>query len=143
MPWNKNDYPASMKNLSKDVRHKAIEIGNALVDEGNMKEGIAIATAISRAKDWAHNHGKDESNKTQSGSTDVKHHGYDQYVIPTDKGWAVKRENATRKQYFDSKPDAVKAAKERAKKHNSSVTIQKKDGTIQNRVSYNPNNTGK
>ncbi|MET3321415.1 UNVERIFIED_ORG: uncharacterized protein YdaT [Peribacillus simplex] len=34
MPWNKNDYPDSMKNLDKDVREKATEIANALLDEG-------------------------------------------------------------------------------------------------------------
>ena len=58
MPWTKNDYPNSMKNLPDEVRNKAIEIGNALLDEKNMDEGIAIATAISRAKDWAANRGK-------------------------------------------------------------------------------------
>jgi len=58
MPWTKKDYPNSMKNLPAAVRNKAVEIANALLDERNMDEGIAIATAISRAKDWAENHGK-------------------------------------------------------------------------------------
>jgi uncharacterized protein YdaT len=53
MPWTKTNYPNSMKNLPAAVRSKAIEIGNALLGEGKMEEGIAIATAISRAKDWA------------------------------------------------------------------------------------------
>jgi uncharacterized protein YdaT len=43
-----------MKKLPVAVRNKAIEIGNALLRERRqMEEGIAIATAISRAKDWA------------------------------------------------------------------------------------------
>lgn len=141
MPWTKKDYPNSMKNLSGSVRNKAIEIGNALVEEGNMKEGIAIATAISRAKDWAAGHHKNAKSNSRSKTTDKKHHGYDQYVIPTEKGWAVKREGASRNQYFDTKNEAISMGKERAKKHNASVTIQRKDGTIQNRYSYNPNNT--
>ena len=58
MPWTKTDYPVSMKNLPEAVRNKAIEIANALLEEKNMDEGIAIATAISRAKDWAETHGK-------------------------------------------------------------------------------------
>jgi uncharacterized protein YdaT len=58
MPWTKTDYPDSIKNLPTEVRNKAIEIGNALIEEGKMQEGIAIATAISRAKDWAAEHGK-------------------------------------------------------------------------------------
>ncbi|CAH0270948.1 hypothetical protein SRABI80_03467 [Peribacillus frigoritolerans] len=49
MPWNKNDYPNSMKNLDKDVREKAIEIANALLDEG-YEDGKAIPIAIDRAK---------------------------------------------------------------------------------------------
>jgi len=49
MPWDKNNYPDSMKNLDKDVREKAIETANALLDDG-MKEGRAIAIAISQAK---------------------------------------------------------------------------------------------
>ncbi|MCK1991111.1 hypothetical protein [Peribacillus muralis] len=49
MPWNKNDYPDSMKNLDKEVREKAIEIANALLDEG-YEDGKAIPIAIDRAK---------------------------------------------------------------------------------------------
>ncbi len=52
MPWTKTDYPNAMKNLPAAVRKKAIEIANALIEAGKMEEGIAIATAISRAKDW-------------------------------------------------------------------------------------------
>ena len=51
MPWTKRNYPDSMKNLPAPVRNKAIEIGNALIEESDMDEGIAIATAISRAKE--------------------------------------------------------------------------------------------
>ena len=52
MPWTNSDYPDAMKNLPTEVRKKSIEIANALLEETKMKEGIAIATAISRAKDW-------------------------------------------------------------------------------------------
>ncbi|MBT33737.1 MAG: hypothetical protein CMO01_29080 [Thalassobius sp.] len=57
MPWNKKEYPNSMKNLKPRVRNKAIEIGNAIMDEGKMKdEGRIIATSISKAKEWDENH---------------------------------------------------------------------------------------
>ncbi len=49
MPWSKTDYPASMKNLPGDVRNKAIEIANALLEDGN-DEGRSIAIAIDRAR---------------------------------------------------------------------------------------------
>lgn len=53
MPWNKNNYPDSFKNLNEKTRNKAIEIGNALLEKENMDEGRAIAIATSKAKEWA------------------------------------------------------------------------------------------
>jgi len=53
MPWNKNNYPDSFKNLNEKTRNKAIEIGNALLEKEDMDEGRAIAIATSKAKEWA------------------------------------------------------------------------------------------
>jgi uncharacterized protein YdaT len=142
MPWTKNDYPVSMKNLPDEVREKAIEIGNAILEDRNMDEGIAIATAISRAKDWAANRGKDIESKTaDSRSTDVKRHGEDRYVIPYGKNkWAIKNEGTERaEKIFDYKKEAVKQARKEARESNASLTIQKRTGKVQQRVSYNPN----
>ena len=73
MPWTKNNYPVAMKNLPKEVRDKAVEIANALLIEKNMEEGIAIATGISHAKEWAANRGKPaESPKGASYRSDEK-----------------------------------------------------------------------
>jgi uncharacterized protein YdaT len=52
MPWNSTYFPTSMKHLPPLVREKAIEIANALLDEG-MDEGKAIRIAIAKAKEWA------------------------------------------------------------------------------------------
>jgi uncharacterized protein YdaT len=52
LPWNQNYYPRSMTNLSPEVRLKAIEIANALLEEG-YEEGRAIRIAIAKAKEWA------------------------------------------------------------------------------------------
>ncbi len=142
MPWTKNDYPPSMKNLPDAVRNKAVEIANALLEEKSMGEGIAIATAISRAKDWAANRGKEtESKSANSRSTDVKQHGQDRYVVPhEDNTWAIKNEGAKRvEKVFESKQEAVKQAKKEARESNASLTIQKRTGKVQQRVSYNPN----
>lgn len=57
MPWTKKDYPESMKNLSETVRNKAIEIANALLDEG-YDEDRAIPIGISQAEKWAENRDK-------------------------------------------------------------------------------------
>ena len=143
MPWTKKDYPDSMKNLPAEVRNKAIEIANALLEERHMDEGIAIATAISRAKDWAVHHGKNTDTEKSGKSTDVKKHGEDRFVNPTDEGWEVKKEGSSRSEKFDVKKEAVKAAREEAKDNNASVTIKVKDGKIDESTSYNPNNSGK
>lgn len=144
MPWTKNDYPASMKNLPAEARNKAVEIANALLDEGKMKESILIPTAISRAKDWAANHHKKTENKGSSKSTDKKEHGEDRYVSPLDDGgWAIKKESSKGvEQKFQLKKEAVKEARKEAKDAKASLTIQGKDGKVQKRHSYNPNNTG-
>ena len=55
MPWSSVYYPDSMKHLPDDVREKAIDIANALLDEG-MDEGKAIRIAIAKAKEWAERH---------------------------------------------------------------------------------------
>lgn len=144
MPWTKTDYPNSMKNLPSAVRNKAIEIGNALLDEGEMEEGIAIATAISRAKDWAAEHGKKVQDPERSKITDVKIHGQDRVVIPYEDKWAIKIEGHTKvEKTFDTKEEAVKQARKETKKVNGSLTIQRKTGKVEKRISYNPKNTGR
>lgn len=52
MPWTSAAYPVSMKNLPPEVRLKAVEIANALLESGR-PEGQAIRIAIVRAKQWA------------------------------------------------------------------------------------------
>lgn len=146
MPWTKRTYPVSMKNLPMSVRVKAIEIANALLEEKRMKEGIAIATAISRAKDWAANRGKKtDSKSTATRPTDVKQHGEDRYVIPYKESlWAVKKEGAKRvEKSFDNKQEAIKLARKEARESNASLTIQAKSGKVQQRISYNPNRRGR
>jgi uncharacterized protein YdaT len=141
MPWTKEDYPDSMKNLPVEVRNKAIEIANALLEEREMDEGIAIATGISRAKDWAVNHNLEiEPTSQDSKTTDVKEHGEDRYVIPYEGKWAVRSESSDRvEKTFDHKVEAVRYGRAAARKSNASLTIQKKSGRVQQRISYNPN----
>ena len=55
MPWDTNNYPDSMNNLDESTRNKAVEIANALLEEG-MNKGKAIAIATKKAKEWKKNH---------------------------------------------------------------------------------------
>jgi uncharacterized protein YdaT len=45
-------YPPSMRRLPPEVRQKAIEIANALLDDG-YEEGRAIRIGIAAARRWA------------------------------------------------------------------------------------------
>ena len=58
MPWTADRYPVSMRRLPSFVRLKAIEIANALLDEGH-DEGQAIRIGIAKAKEWALRHACD------------------------------------------------------------------------------------
>lgn len=108
-----------------------------------MEEGIMIATAISRAKDWAIEHGKSIRPVVGTRVTDVKKHGEDRYVIPYENEWAIKVEGKPRvEKVFHYKKEAVKQAAKEAKNANGSLTIQKKTGKVERKVSYNPLNTG-
>lgn len=55
MPWTPTRYPPAMRRLPLPVRLKAIEIANALLDEGH-DEGRAIRIGIAKAKEWASRH---------------------------------------------------------------------------------------
>ena len=52
MPWDEAHFPRSMQNLPAAVRAKAIEIANALLEEG-YDDGSAIRIAIAKAREWA------------------------------------------------------------------------------------------
>ncbi len=118
MPWNKNNYPNSMKNLDNRVRDKAIDIANALLEE-DYEEGRAIPIAISQAKKWAEKHDDDQL-------------GDDIHVIPHPRGWAVRRENGERASFvMDTKGEARKKAMEMAIDEQVDVVIHDNDGEIQ------------
>ncbi|MEK4662695.1 DUF2188 domain-containing protein [Priestia sp. FSL H7-0729] len=150
MPWNKQDYPVSMKNLKPRVRHKAIEIANALLDEG-YEEGRSIAIATAKAEEWDENHPTPESSKSdstsssehaepkKSSSTGRRHSepvssskSHDNiHVVPTDSGWAIKEEGkSTYLSTFDTKAEAVDKAKAHSSKQNIRAIIHNQDGQI-------------
>ena len=52
MPWSEEHYPPAMSHLPWEVRHKAIEIANALLRQ-SMEEGKAIRIAVGCAHHWA------------------------------------------------------------------------------------------
>ncbi|WP_145408409.1 DUF2188 domain-containing protein [Paenibacillus xylanexedens] len=147
MPWNKHDYPVSMKNLEPRIRHKAIEIANALLEDG-YEEGRAIPIATAKAEEWAENHPESHNSNSSSGkksdhrqssSTERRHSepvasskSHDNiHVVPTDSGWAIKEEGKSSYQStFDTKTEAVDAAKALSHKQNIRAIIHNQDGQI-------------
>lgn len=61
MPWTKENYPVSLKNLKPVVRDKAIEIANALKRKEKYSDQRAIAIATEQAENWYTNDHPKES----------------------------------------------------------------------------------
>ncbi len=64
MPWYNGDHPPSYKNQPVKLRNKAVEIANALLEEG-AEEGIAIATGLKRAREFFRNGEKEQETKKE------------------------------------------------------------------------------
>lgn len=60
MPWSEERYPASMKHMPAWIRRKAIDIANALLEEG-YGDSRAIRIAIAKAKEWAARRDRDSA----------------------------------------------------------------------------------
>ncbi|MEZ4521755.1 MAG: DUF2188 domain-containing protein [Thermomicrobiales bacterium] len=122
MPWTRIDYPATFKNMRSDVREKAIDIANELLDQYEEPRAIRIATA--QAKEWARN-------RNIEIWTDEKPTGKDQHVLPHDRGWAVQAEESQQAtKVFRIKEEALDRARDIARNQNSNVVIHAADGKI-------------
>ncbi len=70
-------------------------------------------------------------------SSKSKPRTWHQHVVPYKDAWAIRREGNTRITSKHRKQStAIRKAKSIAKKHNADVIIQREDGTIRDRVSY-------
>lgn len=138
MPWTKSDYPDSMKNLNEYTRLKAIDIANAMVENG-YEEKRAIPIAINQAKEWY----EDASNKEKSDlkEKDITDHKKDENssvglkdedVIveysEEDKSWRVISKGAKRADSLhNTKKEAVKRAEEIIEYRDAKIIKKKKE----------------
>jgi uncharacterized protein YdaT len=130
MPYTYDDYPNTMKNLSPDVRKKAIDILNKLIEEKNMDSGMAIATSISKAREWASKTGRTGSDKTQGASGEIR-------IKSHKKGWAVQKEGSSQASFvFDTKDEAIDKGRQMARENNMDLKIYKEDGSLQEEREY-------
>lgn len=151
MPWDTNDYPSSFKNLDTAVRKKAIDIANAMVDEG-YDEGRAIPIATEQAKEWYENADQKEINQVKQLSDEQLKERDDngtssssrpelldkgEHVVSHEDGWAVQTEDAKQpSNVYEKKQDAVDRAEEIAQNKGTQVIIHKKDGSIQDKKTF-------
>ncbi|UOQ43867.1 DUF2188 domain-containing protein [Halobacillus salinarum] len=150
MPWDTNDYPSSLKNLDTAVRNKAIDIANAMLDQG-YNESRAIPIATEQAKEWYENAGQQEIKQVeQMSNKDLRGRDADdeessrpelldkgEHVVPHEDGWAVQAADAKKPdKVFKRKEDAVDRAKEVAKNKGTPIIIHDQDGNIQDQSSY-------
>ncbi|HLR32273.1 MAG TPA: hypothetical protein VK074_07280 [Fodinibius sp.] len=52
MKWTFENHGADLKNLEPQVREKALEIANHLMEEEDYSEGEAIKQAVKEAQEW-------------------------------------------------------------------------------------------
>lgn len=148
MPWNMKDFPASMKNLDKLTRKKAIDIANALLDEG-YPDSRAIPIAIDQAKEWYENASESERRtfeKEKNPSKSDKHDtnpragkllDSDMIVEYAEEQWIVKSKGAKKaSNHFDTKKEAIEKGKQVAQNKESTLVIYKKDGTKEKEIDY-------
>jgi uncharacterized protein YdaT len=141
MPWTYQDYPASMKNLMAEVRRKAIDIANALLDEG-YEEGRAIAIATAQAEKWAQRRDKQIVKKNSTGMTGqaVAEKSEDNHPIhvlpnPKEEGWIAKQDQKRIAQGKD-KNDVIRKAQEKAKAQHTELQIHNEDGKVVHEEDY-------
>lgn len=135
MPWTMKDYPESWKNLDRLERRKAIDIGNAMLEDG-YKESEVIPIATSQAEKWYKNASEKDLEKLQhqsvtqhekSSSANPKLNKHDVHVYYEDDMWKVKTETAQQAyDTFRNKEEAVKRAKEIAENKNTNVITHQK-----------------
>src|SRR5699024_7963524 len=139
MTWDMNDYPASMKNMDQLVRKKAIDIANALEEEGYDEDRL-IPIAQSQAGEWFDNASEKEKKEFKdapdpskgdehdaSGNPDLVDN--DVEVVYEDDKWKVQTVGAKRPdKTIEYKVDVVYRAEvvDRNKKRISNIVT--KDG---------------
>ncbi len=125
MPWNKDNYPDAMKNLSSATRNKANDIANSLLNE-DYEEGRAISIAIATAKNRA-----ESSNKKES------HDSEEYHILPHPDGWAIRKTNAEKASFvFDNKELALDKAENMMKDKGGRLVIHDHEGNIQRHKNY-------
>lgn len=125
MSWTIANYPSSMKHLDTELRVRAIEVANSLLEE-HYEEGRAIAIVVAQAQLWA--------NSLYDGSERPLFE-QDVHVVPHPQGWAVRRAHARKASFvFPSMSEAKEKALQISREDCVNVVVHDTDGRIQSRM---------
>lgn len=137
MAYTMNDYPDSLKNLERLERRKAIDIINAMLEDG-YDENRAIPIGTEQAQEWYKNASEDDLKKLEN--KDLQKHDDDDdsrgpelidndvEVYFEEDEWKVKTVGAKKASVtFDKKKDAEKRAKEIADNRGTKVKVHNKN----------------
>lgn len=137
MAYTMNDYPDSLKNLERLERRKAIDIINAMLEDG-YDENRAIPIGTEQAQEWYKNASDDDLKKLEN--KDLQKHDDDDdsrgpelidndvEVYFEEDEWKVKTVGAKQASAtYDKKTDAEKRAKEIADNRGTNVKVHNKN----------------
>lgn len=137
MPYTTKDYPSSLKNLEKIERRKAIDIINAMLEEG-YDESRAIPVGTEQAQEWYKNASEDEIEELEN--KNITQHeddpdskgpelaDNDVEVFFEDKEWKVQTKGADKaSDTFEYKKDAVARAEEIVENRDADVKVHNKE----------------
>ena len=137
MAYTMNDYPDSLKNLERLERRKAIDIINAMLEDGYY-ENRAIPIGTEQAQDWYKSASDDDLKKLEN--KDLQKHDDDDdsrgpelidndvEVYYEEDEWKVKTVGAKQASAtYDKKQDAEKRAKEIADNRGTDVKVHNKN----------------
>lgn len=136
MPYTMNDYPDSLKNLERLERRKAIDIINAMLEDG-YDDNEAIPIGTKQAKEWYKDADEDElktlENKNIQNHNNNNDRGPDLIdndveVYFEDDEWKVKTKGAEQpSKTFQYKKEAVDYAEGIAENRGTKTVVHKKD----------------
>ena len=111
-------HPPSMQHMDTQVRDKAFDIFNALLDEG-YDDAQAIPIAIAQAKKWAQ--GQDAQQCV--------------HVVPHPNGWALRRADTPKSSFiFKRMSDAKTKALEIGKREQVGIVLHDEYGEVQQHI---------
>lgn len=100
MPYTKTDFPASLKNLPAKIKNKAVEIINALLEEG-YQEARAIAIGTWQAEKMYHYKPKGERKKSTIAKGIMKTYCYVDRRATTEAQEAIKMLKEKKPELFE------------------------------------------